>query len=295
MDFKQIEAFVNVVRYKSFSKAADATFFTQPTISTHIRNLEKELGVKLLDRKSRIVEMTPQGSKFYKYAVEMINARAQAFEALSDMDENIGGILEIQTSSIPGVTFLPDLLAGFRSEHSGIQYYVSMSDTQTVVDNISERIGEIGFVGESVSNGSIECVKVATDSSVMIAPKSFKVKSSISLSEALSYPFIWRETGSATRKTFEAAALARGFEKDEFDVAALVDDMDAIIRSVEAGLGVSIISEKIASTLGDRVRTVEIKDFKEDRSFYMIKLKSISLSPAAEAFSQYVKEKLSSK
>ena len=294
MDFKQIEAFVNVVRYKSFSKAADATFFTQPTISTHIRNLEKELGVKLLDRKSRIVEMTPQGSKFYKYAVEMINARAQAFEALSDMDENIGGILEIQTSSIPGVTFLPDLLAGFRSEHSGIQYYVSMSDTQTVVDNISERIGEIGFVGESVSNGSIECVKVATDSSVMIAPKSFKVKSSINLSEALSYPFIWRETGSATRKTFEAAALARGFEKDEFEVAALVDDMDAIIRSVEAGLGVSIISEKIASTLGDRVRTVEIKDFKEDRSFYMIKLKSISLSPAAEAFSQYVKEKMSS-
>ena len=82
MDFKQIEAFVNVVRYKSFSKAADATFFTQPTISTHIRNLEKELGVKLLDRKSRVVEMTPQGSKFYKYAVEMINARAQAFDAL---------------------------------------------------------------------------------------------------------------------------------------------------------------------------------------------------------------------
>ena len=295
MDFKQIEAFVNVVRYKSFSKAADATFFTQPTISTHIRNLEKELGVKLLDRKSRIVEMTPQGAKFYKYAVEMINARAQAFEALSDMDENIGGILEIQTSSIPGVTFLPDLLAGFRIEHPGIQYYVSMSDTQTVVDNISERIGEIGFVGEDVSNGSLECVKVATDSSVMIAPASFTIDGSIKLSDALSYPFIWRETGSATRKTFEAAALARGFDKDEFDVAALVDDMDAIIRSVEAGLGVSIISEKIASTLGSRVKVVDIKDFREDRSFYMIKLRSISLSPAAEAFSQYVTEKMTSK
>ena len=292
MDFKQIEAFVNVVRYKSFSKAADATFFTQPTISTHIRNLEKEMGVKLLDRKRRVVEMTPQGAKFYKYAVEMINARAQAFEALSDMDENIGGILEIQTSSIPGVTFLPDLLADFRKKHPGVQYYVSMSDTQTVVDNISDRIGEIGFTGEDVSSGSIECVKVATDSSVMIAPASFSVKGSISLSDAISYPFIWRETGSATRKTFEAAALACGFEKDEFEVAALVDDMDAIIRSVEAGLGVSIISEKIASTLGGRVSVVDIKDFNEDRSFYMIKLKSISLSPAAEAFSQYVKEKL---
>ena len=291
MDFKQIEAFVNVVRYKSFSKAADATFFTQPTISTHIRNLEKELGVKLLDRKSRIVEMTPHGAKFYKYAVEMINARAQAFEALNEASEDIRGILEIQTSSVPGVTFLPDLLAGFRKQHESIQYYVSLSDTQTVVDNISDRRGEIGFVGEDVSSGSIECVKVAEDRSVLIAPASYGIKSRLTLSETVSCPFIWRETGSATRKTFESAALSLGFEKENFDVAALVDDMDAIIRSVEAGLGVAIISEKIASTLGDRVRVAEISDFSDSRSFYMIKLRSISLSPAAEAFHEYVKEK----
>jgi len=50
MDFKQIEAFVNVIKYKSFSKAAEATFLTQPTISTHISSLEKELGVTLIDR-----------------------------------------------------------------------------------------------------------------------------------------------------------------------------------------------------------------------------------------------------
>ena len=289
MDFKQIEAFVNVVRYKSFSKAADATFFTQPTISTHIRNLEKELGVKLLDRKSRTVEMTPQGSKFYKYAVEMINARAQAFEALNDDSESIEGILEIQTSSIPGVTFLPSFLAGFRKDHQGIQYYVSVSDTQTVIDNIGERRGEIGFVGEKVASPSIECARVSVDKSVLIAPLSYDIPVEINISDMLSYPFIWRETGSATRKNFEQAALKSGFGKDEFEVAALVDDMDAIIRSVEAGLGVAIISDKVASTLGSRVHVAEIKDYEEDRVFYMINLKSISLSPAAEAFSQFVK------
>ena len=292
MDFKQIEAFVNVVRYKSFSKAADATFFTQPTISTHIRNLEKELGVKLLDRKSRTVEMTPQGSRFYKYAVEMINARAQAFEALNDDSGSIGGILEIQTSSIPGITFVPDLLAGFRSEHRSIQYYVSVSDTQTVIDNISERRGEIGFIGEKATAPSLECTKVAADKSVLIAPVSIDLPSEIKLSDAVAYPFIWRETGSATRRTFEQAALDSGFDKEDFEVAALVDDMDAVIRSVEAGLGVSIISEKIASSLGSRVKKAVIKDFNEDRSFYMIRLKSMSLSPAAEAFTAYVKETL---
>lgn len=290
MDFKQIEAFVNVVRYKSFSKAADATFFTQPTISTHIRNLEKELGVKLLDRKSRIVEMTPQGSKFYKYAVEMINARAQAFDALGQDSDSVKGILEIQSSSIPSVTFLPDLLAGFRREHSGVQYYVSSSDTQTVVDNIIERRGEIGFIGEEFVSNALELTKVASDKAILIVPESYDVGTHISMSDAIKFPFIWRETGSATRKSFEAAAVSLGYDKEVFDVAALFNDMDSIIRSVEAGLGVAVISEKVASTIGGRVKKVEIDNYSEDRSFYMINLRSISLSPAAEAFSEYVKD-----
>ena len=292
MDFKQIEAFVNVVRYKSFSKAADATFFTQPTISTHIRNLEKELGVKLLDRKSRIVEMTPQGTKFYKYAVEMINARAQAFDALDEGNDNIKGILEIQTSSIPGVTFLPGLLADFRREHSGIQYYVSSSDTQTVVDNIIERRGEIGFVGEEVLSNAIELTKVATDKAVLIAPESYNIEGSITMAEAVKYPFIWRETGSATRKAFESAAVSLGYDKDTFDVAALFNDMDSIIRAVEEGLGVAIVSEKVALSVGGKVRILEIEEYSEERSFYMINLRSISLSPSAEAFSDFVKSRL---
>ena len=288
MDFKQIEAFVNVVRYKSFSKAADATFFTQPTISTHIRNLEKELGVKLLDRKSRAVEMTPQGAKFYKYAVEMINARAQAFDALDNSSDRVEGILEIQSSSIPAVTFLP----GFRMEHSGIQYYVSSSDTQTVIDNITERRGEIGFIGDEPGGGGIESVKVFTDKVVMIAPASSDIPDRITMSEAVTYPFIWRETGSATRKSFEDAAVAMGYDKEVFDVAALFDDMDSVIRAVEAGLGVAIISEKVASTIGSRTRIIQIEDFDEERSFYMITLRSSSLSPAAEAFMEYVRSRL---
>ena len=98
MDFKQIEAFVNVVRYKSFSKAADATFFTQPTISAHIQNLENELGVKLLNRNGRNVDMTPHGTEFYKYAIEMINARSAALNAMGAGPDAASGILEIQTS-----------------------------------------------------------------------------------------------------------------------------------------------------------------------------------------------------
>ena len=288
MDFKQIEAFVNVVRYKSFSKAADASFFTQPTISTHIQNLEKELGVKLLDRKSRTVEMTLQGEKFYKYAIEMINARAQAVDAIKSSYESIEGVLEIQSSSIPGVTFLPALLAEFRKKYDSVQFYVSLSDTQSVIENILDRRGEIGFVGDIVKHTSIRSTLVSTDKSVLIAPLSYNIGNKISLSEAFEYPFIWRETGSATRRNFEAAVSERGLDQSNMKSAALIDDLNSIIRSVEAGLGVSIVSEKVADKLRGRVSISEISDFDENRSFYMITLKNSSLSPAAEAFVKFV-------
>lgn len=290
MEFKQIEAYVNVVRYKSFSKAADATFFTQPTISTHISNLEKELGTKLLERNGRSVKMTPKGETFYKYALEMINARNSAQEALSKSDSNLNGILEIQTSSIPGVTFVPEYLAAFRNEHKNVQYYVTMSDTQSVIDNILEHRGEIGFVGEKLYSNELEYTKVCSDRIVMIAPASLGISSSITMSEAISYPFIWRETGSATRKSFENAAARLGYDKTAFEIAGLFNDIDSIIRSVEAGLGVAIVSRNVASSLSsDRLQMIEIEGFSDERDFYMIHLKRSSLSSTAAAFAEYVK------
>ena len=84
MEFKQLEAFVNVIRYKSFSKAAEATYLTQPTISTHISSLERELGVKLVDRRGKESRPTKQGRAFYNYAVNIINTRERAMMAMQE-------------------------------------------------------------------------------------------------------------------------------------------------------------------------------------------------------------------
>ncbi|MBQ0005650.1 MAG: LysR family transcriptional regulator [Clostridiales bacterium] len=291
MDFKQIEAFVNVVRYKSFSKAADAMFFTQPTISTHVSNLENELGVKLLDRKGRKIEMTQQGSVFYKFAVDMVNAREQAVAAMDGVGEEVQGILEIQTSSIPGIAFLPEVIAEFRKIHSGTKFYVTLSDTQNVIDNLGERVGEIGFVGSRSNTASYEYTKLFSDRAVLMAPKSYNLGRKVSLDEILGLPFLWRESGSATRKSFEEAALALGHDKNDFDIAGLFNDIDSIVRSVEAGLGVSVISKRTAEAIAnDKVDIIEIKDFNDKRDFYMVTLKNAALSPAAERFAEFVKE-----
>lgn len=290
MDFKQIEAYVNVVRYKSFSRAADATFFTQPTISTHISTLEKELGIKLLDRKGRVVEMTPQGRQFYKYAVEMVNTRALALEAFDKDSDKVEGVLEIQTSSIPGSTYLPRILAGFHNEHKKVQFYVDQSDSQTALDNIIDRRGELGFIGEKGNNPAVEYHKIFSDRSVLVVPANMELEGeSISFEEAVKLPFIWRESGSATRKSFEEVAIKRGYDRAVFEVVALFNDLETVIRSVEEGLGVSILSESTVSVINsNKIKAVKIDDFDETRDFYMINKKGVALSPAAEAFKEYV-------
>lgn len=98
MDFKQIEAFVSVIDNKSFSKAADLCLLTQPTISARISTLEKELGVRLIDRTGRETFLTDYGKVFYKYAIEMLETRNQAECTIRDLSNQIGSIVKIQTA-----------------------------------------------------------------------------------------------------------------------------------------------------------------------------------------------------
>ncbi|MEG1585140.1 MAG: LysR family transcriptional regulator, partial [Anaerovorax sp.] len=183
-----------------FSKAADATFLTQPTISAHISTLEKELGMSLLDRKTKNVTPTAQGKVFYRYATAMLNTRAKAIYSLQNMSSNLDGILEIQTSTIPGQYFLPKVLAGFRDLYPNVKFYTEQSDSSQVIENLLEQKGEVGFTGGK-NQGNLVYEVVFTDEAVLITPDAGKFAemtgNTIGLEEFLGEPFIWREQGSA--------------------------------------------------------------------------------------------------
>ena len=290
MDFKQIEAFVNVVKYKSFSKAADAMFFSQPTISAHIAALEKELDVKLLNRRGRSVEMTEDGKKFYKHAVEMVNIREQAVHEMK-ADKEEYRTLEIQTSSIPALIFLPEILSRFSKENRDVRFYVESSDTQTVINNIAERLGDIGFVGGIREGDGLHFDKIFEDKMVLVVPADYDLPDEISIQDVIAYPFIWREYGSATRQFFENEAARLGISAASFHAVANFNDLDPLIRSVEQGLGISILSDMtVRRFASDRIRIVRIKDMELIRSFYMVTADDAVLSPAAEAFRRFVLE-----
>lgn len=295
MDFKQIEAFVNVVKYRSFSKAADAAFLTQPTISTHIQALERELGVKLIERRGRESVPTTEGADFYKYATDMLNTREKAMLEMNAFVKDVSGIVTIEASSVPAEFIAPELMAGFRAEHPNVRFFLNESDSEEVWGSIAGGRGEIGFVGSKRRNADIGRALLCRDESVVITPNQEKYRALHAKSSAISYkdfihePFVLREGGSATRSIFEELVYEQ--HGLHLNSAASVNSLDAVCHCVTAGVGVSVIPRSVAEQQkNDDFLMFRFADdeLNMKREFYMIWNKTIAMAPAAVSFREYV-------
>ncbi|MEG0987215.1 MAG: selenium metabolism-associated LysR family transcriptional regulator [Clostridium sp.] len=296
MEFRQIEAFVNAVKYKSFSKAADATFLTQPTISAHISNLENELEITLLNRVGREVTLTPQGQQFYPYALDILHTRSKALASVENGKDLGDGVIDIQASTIPGQYFLPGMLSKFRSLHSGARFYVEQSDSRNVNENILNQKGELGFTGFR-GNDSLEYEPIFKDNLVFIVPNSEKYReyesgSMVSAELFKDEAFILREDGSGTKQEMEMADFRGEIIFKHMNVAARINNMETIRQTVAEGLGISVVSEMAALEENgrNRMKYFRIEELEKQRIFYMVHNKNICLSPLAESFRQLILE-----
>lgn len=296
MEFRQLEAFVNAVKYKSFSKAADATFLTQPTISAHINNLENELGTTLVNRTGREITLTKQGERFYPYAIDMLHTRSQALFSVQTQCDTMDGVLDIYASSIPGQFYLPRLMGEFHSKCPKIRFYVEQSDSRTVIDNILSQKGEIGLTGYKMNN-SLVYEPVFMDELVLIVPDTerysrWETGSTVNFKEFEHETFILREEGSGTKQEMEKAEVHGVPVFKNVDVIARMNNTEAIRQAVSGGLGISILSRM---AVGDedgshKIKYLKIDGLEKKRTFYMIYSKNICLSPVAEAFRNLVIE-----
>lgn len=293
MDFKQIEAFVNVVKYKKFSKAADASFLTQPTISTHINNLEKELNVVLLNRQGREITMTKQGEAFYSYAVNILNLREQATQSIQGMRKDVEGIVELQASSIPGQYYVPKLLGGFRNKYPGVKIFLEQSDSRNTMDNIINQKGEVGFTGTKLSNNLVY-EEIFTDDMILITPNKGKFakmkEDTVQVEDIVGESFILREDGSGTKKEFEKTEVQGVSILKMVNVIAHMNNIEAIKNAVISGFGISVLSTCAVNDLMDneKIKRFKIAGLNQKRHFYMVRNRTYCLSPAAERFWEYV-------
>lgn len=294
MDFKQIEAFIYVARLKSFSKAAEAIFLSQPTISSHIGSLENELGTTLFDRLGKEVQLTPAGAIFYEYAVNMIAARDNAKEALQEYFHKISGKLNLASSTTPCKCMLPPIIQNFLKLYPDVSFKIYETSSGEVLNRVISFEAEIGIIGRNTHDDRLICTELAEDNLVAITPAVQRFKridgNFVNFKDIQFENFILREQSSATRQIFESSLKSIGYNIENLNIISEVSSMDAALQLVKYGLGITVISENAASEYitSGLVKRFYIKDLHLKRKIYMVRHGRKTLSPTARAFERFI-------
>lgn len=289
MELRHLEIFCKVVELKGFSKAADALYLTQPTISSHIKALEDALQVRLLDRLGREIVPTKAGNILYNYAKEIVRLKKEAKEALDQFIGRMKGNLEIGGSTIPGEYILPSLISEFKKIYPEIIVTLRIGDTKDVTTMVLEGEAEIGVVGAKVEDTHIENREFLKDSLILVAPPSYPV-SKISIRDFKGIPLVFREKGSGSRKAFEEIIKENGLDKGDLNIVAEMGSTEAVKQAVKSGLGVSILSRlAVQAELAKKtLKEVKVADLSIVRSFYIITHKLRAKSPICQAFLEFL-------
>ena len=289
MDFKQLEAFVAVAKHQSFSKAARELFLTQPTVSAHIQNLEKELNTILVNRSNKNITLTKSGEILYDHAIYILNNCKKAIYDIKEYSGKIEGFIDIACSSIPETYILPHFLKDFFNTYPDVKFNISHYDSQYAISEIlNERIS-FGLVGSKVNNPQVEYIDLIDDELVLIVPFKFNINSKdgfISIDELYKLNFIMRKEGSGTRDLILNTLKKNSFDIDRLNILAHVESNEAIKEMVSMGLGVSFISHRsaIEHLNNNKLSFYRIKNVDFMRKFYFIYSKKKTFTPLEDRF-----------
>lgn len=293
MDFNRLEAFLNVAKYKNFSRAGIESSTSQPTISSYVAKLEKELEVQLFQRNSREVVLTSAGEVFLSFARDMIDARDKAIADISSFNDHVEGKLHIGASTTPCNIVLPSLLMDFNSLYPDVEFSISEQNSSKTLEKISKFDEEIGIVGSIVNDEKISCYKLILDELLVISPISYNFPEEVSMNMLLENNFIMREKNSDTRRVFEDTLSNNDVELGSLNISCEVNSVDTLMQFVKEGIGISVVSSVVCKDYVSMglIRSSRIRDVEMKRHFYLAVSTKRTLTPAAKAFFDFCKER----
>ena len=296
MEFKQLRSFVTVAEQSSFTKAARILYISQPTISTHIRQLEAELNASLIIRTTKNVELTAKGQEVYGYAVSILNMQDRMIRSCGSEKRKI---LQLGASTIPSAYVLPEVLPAFGRLHPDVYFVVHQGDSQSVTDAILDKVYDLGLIGMKCSVPGLDCIPFCEDHMVFITPVSepfLRLQEEADpepvIRRLLEEPIILREKGSGSQKSADRFLAAIKVNGKDLKVAARINDQEAIKNMVAGGLGVSIISERAARNFRQekRILVFPLPEDSASRTLCVICRKDFRHSSYAEDFIRFLTE-----
>jgi len=294
MDFDQLHTFLEIVRLKSFSKAAQTCYRTQPAISAQVRQLEQELRAELFERFGSRISLTTAGRIFADYAEQILDLRRRVQDAIAELESNPRGELVIAANEATCMYILPKVFSVYRKLFPAVQLQLDRSYGSRVVDAVMENTADFGMTQLPVDEKRLQVVQIYRDEIRLVVPAGHPLAHQKTVKpEEVTASFLLLPRQGKTRTRLNEWLEPVG---DDVRISMELDSTEMMKRFVMAGLGVSFLAvancrEEIAA---GKLYSLSLAPEPMWRRLGLVYRKDKALSKAALAFIQVVLEHVGS-
>ena len=293
MEDSRLKAFCLIVEMKSFSKAAEAAFVTQSAMSHLIKNLEDELGGKLLNRSGKTVTPTSAGKILYEHAKKILEDYRAMENDVYNVVKRIKGPLYLGASTTVSKYLLPQVLYDFSKNFPEVQINLSVSSTEKMISELHQGGIDIAIVEGNIGDKKIVFKEIARDEIVLITSDNniLTKKKSVTPEDLLHQPYIMPEAGSGMREFIDEFLNMMKIDLQDINVIMTLSDPELIVRLVQSGIGIAFVSKwSIFKTMTDEtIKLLKISRKRLYRKIYLIGLNKELSTMAARTFLEFVK------
>ncbi len=217
---------------------------TQPAVTFQVRQLEEHFKTRLFDRTHTRVALTDAGRLVYNYAERIFALYDEMENRMRDMTGDLGGVLTVGASTTVAEYMLPALLGKFKAAYPDITLSLKVSNSEGIVSMVESNVIDLGVVEAPVNNKQLAVTVCFVDQLVVAIPPDHPLASQTAVKpeELCRYPFICREEGSGTREVIMEYLTQNGGGSECLEVCLELGSPEAIKGAVEAGMGISILS-----------------------------------------------------
>lgn len=288
MDLDQLHTFLEIVRLKSFSKAALTCYRTQPAISAQVRQLEQELNTTLFERLGTRISLTMAGKIFAEYAEQILNLRRQAQDSINELEKVPRGELVIAANEATCIYVLPEVFSRYKEMFPNVQLQVDRSFGARVVEAVIDNLADFGICQLPIQEKKLQVVLIHTDEVKCIVPPDHPLggAKSIACEDIVAHPLLLPRAGT-TRARLNAWMEPA---EDRLNISMELDSTEMMKRFVVAGLGIAFLAaSNCADEIRDgKLRAISLAPEPIDRRLGLIYRKDKALSKAALGFIQVI-------